>query len=852
MLGATLAKVFGSKNDRMIKRYRQTVGRINELEETVAPLTDAELAAKSIAFRERIEKGEALDSILPEAFAVVREAAKRVLGERHYDVQLIGGIVLHQGMIAEMKTGEGKTLTSTAPLYLNALTGKGVHVVTVNDYLASRDVEWMGEVYRFLGLSTGCIVHDMDDAQRREAYRADVTYGTNNEFGFDYLRDNMKFSLDDYCQRGFNYAIVDEVDSILIDEARTPLIISGPAEMSTELYAKVDRIMRHFKPEEHYTKDEKSRQSMLTDEGVELAEELLGVENLYDPVNINQLHHVNQALKAHVLFKRDVDYIVKNGQVVIVDEFTGRTMEGRRYSDGLHQALEAKEGVQIEKENQTLASITFQNYFRMYKKLAGMTGTAETEAAEFKKIYNLDVVTIPTHQQMIRLDFADVIYKNQAAKYRNIVKEIKERHETGQPILVGTISIDISEMLSKMLAAEGIEHDVLNAKQHEREAEIVAGAGQRGRVTIATNMAGRGTDIKLGEGVRELGGLHILGTSRHESRRIDNQLRGRSGRQGDPGSSRFFLSLEDDLLRIFGSNRLSFVMDKLGMEEDEPIEHSMVTKAIENAQRKVEGHNFDIRKHLLEYDDVMNKQREVIYSQRRAILEGADVHELVLDIMRELVENIATEFSAAGGHSDEWDWPALEERMAHQFNLKLDLSEADKENLDKKILQEKLQAAVDTAYAAREEANGVEQMRHLERMVLLQMVDTLWKDHLLQMDHLKEGIGLRGYGQKNPLQEYKREGYNLFAGLIQAINQHTAGNLMRIQLLQEDELARMEEEQRIARERQLEEAKRVDNQAQEAPKNQPVHREEEKIGRNAPCPCGSGKKYKKCCGSQVA
>ena len=852
MLGATLAKVFGSKNDRMIKRYRQTVGRINELEETVAPLSDAELAAKSIAFKERIEKGETLDGILPEAFAVVREAAKRVLGERHYDVQLIGGIVLHQGMIAEMKTGEGKTLTSTAPLYLNALTGKGVHVVTVNDYLAQRDVDWMGEVYRFLGLSTGCIVHDMDDAQRREAYQADVTYGTNNEFGFDYLRDNMKFSLSDYCQRGFNYAIVDEVDSILIDEARTPLIISGPAEMSTDLYVKVNGIMRHFKPEEHYTKDEKSRQAMLTDEGVELAEELLGVDNLYDPVNINQLHHVNQALKAHVLFKRDVDYIVKNGQVVIVDEFTGRTMEGRRYSDGLHQALEAKEGVQIEKENQTLASITFQNYFRMYKKLAGMTGTAETEAAEFKKIYNLDVVSVPTHQKMVRLDFADVIYKNQAAKYRNIVQEIKERHETGQPILVGTISIDISEKLSKMLTAEGIEHDVLNAKQHEREAEIVAGAGQRGRVTIATNMAGRGTDIKLGEGVRELGGLHILGTSRHESRRIDNQLRGRSGRQGDPGSSRFFLSLEDDLLRIFGSNRLSFVMDKLGMEEDEPIEHSMVTKAIENAQRKVEGHNFDIRKHLLEYDDVMNKQREVIYSQRRAILEGADVHELVLDIMQELVENIAAEFSASSGHSDEWDWPALEERMAHQFNLKLDLSEADKEGLDKKGLQEKLQAAVDAAYAAREEVNGVEQMRHLERMVLLQMVDTLWKDHLLQMDHLKEGIGLRGYGQKNPLQEYKREGYNLFAGLIQAINQHTVGNLMRIQIMREDELARMEEEQRIARERQLEEAKRVDNQAQEASKNQPVHREEEKIGRNAPCPCGSGKKYKKCCGSQVA
>lgn len=852
MLGTVLAKVFGSKNDRMIKRYRQKVSRINELEETLTPLDDAALAAKTVAFKERLEKGETLDELLPEAFAVVREAARRVLGERHYDVQLIGGMVLHQGMIAEMKTGEGKTLTSTAPLYLNALGGKGVHVVTVNDYLARRDVEWMGEVYRFLGLSTGCIVHEMDDAQRREAYRADVTYGTNNEFGFDYLRDNMKFSLDDYCQRGFNYAIVDEVDSILIDEARTPLIISGPAEMSTDMYIKVDRIMRHFKPEAHYTVDEKTRQAMLTDEGVELAEDLLKVDNLYDPVNISQLHHVNQALKAHVLFKRDVDYIVKSGQVVIVDEFTGRTMEGRRYSDGLHQALEAKEGVKIEKENQTLASITFQNYFRMYKKLAGMTGTADTEAPEFKKIYNLDVVVIPTHQKMIRLDYADVIYKNQAAKYRNIVKEIKERNESGQPILVGTISIDISEKISKMLTAEGIEHDVLNAKQHEREAEIVAGAGQRGRVTIATNMAGRGTDIKLGEGVRELGGLHILGTSRHESRRIDNQLRGRSGRQGDPGSSRFFLSLEDDLLRIFGSDRLSFVMDKLGMEEDEPIEHSMVTKAIENAQRKVEGHNFDIRKHLLEYDDVMNRQREVIYSQRRAILEGADVQSLVREIMQELVENIAIEFASVSAHGDGWDWPGLEERVAQQFNLKLDWSEDDKQDMDKQSLQEQLQAAVDTAYAGREEVNGVEQMRHLEQMVLLQMVDTLWKEHLLQMDHLKEGIGLRGYGQKNPLQEYKREGYNLFAGLMQAINQHTVANLMRIQIVREDELARMEEEQRIARERQLEEAKRLNNQAEEATKNKPVKRGEEKIGRNAPCPCGSGKKYKRCCGRQVA
>ena len=849
MLGAGLAKVFGSKNDRMVKKYRHVVNRINALEETISPLDDAALAAKTVEFRERIAQGEGLDDLLPESFAVVREAALRVLGERHYDVQLVGGMVLHLGKIAEMKTGEGKTLTSTAPVYLNALGGKGVHVVTVNDYLASRDVQWMGEVYRFLGLTTGCIMHEMNDSQRREAYLADVTYGTNNELGFDYLRDNMKFSLADYCQRGFNYAIVDEVDSILIDEARTPLIISGPAEMSTDMYMKVNKIMRHFVRDTHYTVDEKARQVMLTDEGVELGEELLEVDNLYDPANINQLHHTNQALKAHVLFKRDVDYIVKNGQVVIVDEFTGRTMEGRRYSDGLHQALEAKEGVKIEQENQTLASITFQNYFRMYKKLAGMTGTAETEAAEFKKIYNLDVVTIPTHQKMIRLDFADAIYKNQDAKYRNIVREIKERHEAGQPLLVGTISIDISEKLSKMLEKEGIEHDVLNAKQHEREAEIVAGAGQRGRVTIATNMAGRGTDIKLGEGVRELGGLHIIGTSRHESRRIDNQLRGRSGRQGDPGSSRFYLSLEDDLLRIFGSDRMSYVMDKLGMEEDDPIEHSMVSKAIENAQRKVEGHNFDIRKHLLEYDDVMNKQREVIYSQRRTVLEGENVEETVRDMMSELVENIAAEFSGGKTISDEWDWPGLEERVGQVFNLELGWTEEEKKELAPRRLTAKLQESVDAAYAQREEANGVDQMRHLERMVLLQMVDALWKEHLLQMDHLKEGIGLRGYGQKNTPQEYKREGYNLFMSMVEAVRLHTVANLMRIQVVQEDELARLEEERRQAREQQLEEAKRLSRaQEEEKSANVPAQREGDKIGRNAPCPCGSGKKYKKCCG----
>ena len=846
MIGKALTKVFGSKNDRTIKQLRHIVARINDQESSVEPLTDQELAAKTGEFRERVEKGESLDALLPEAFAVVREAAKRVLGERHYDVQLIGGIVLHQGMIAEMKTGEGKTLMSTAPVYLNALSGKGVHVVTVNDYLASRDMEWMGQVYRFLGLTTGSIVHDMDDNARREAYRADVTYGTNNEFGFDYLRDNMKFELEDFCQRGFNYAIVDEVDSILIDEARTPLIISGPAEMSTDMYHKVDKIMKHFKEDEHYTKDEKARQAMLTDEGVMLGEELLGVDNLYDPRNINHLHHINQALKAHVLFQRDVDYIVKNGQVVIVDEFTGRTMEGRRYSDGLHQALEAKEGVKIEKENQTLASITFQNYFRMYNKLSGMTGTADTEAPEFKKIYNLDVVVIPTHQEMIRKDYPDVIYKNEKAKYRNIVREIKELNEKGQPILVGTISIDVSEKIAQMLKKEGVPHDVLNAKQHDREAEIVADAGQMGKVTIATNMAGRGTDIKLGEGVRELGGLHILGTSRHESRRIDNQLRGRSGRQGDPGSSRFFLSLEDDLLRIFGSGRISGIMDKLGMEEDEPIEHSMISKAIENAQRKVEGHNFDIRKHLLEYDDVMNKQREVIYSQRREVLQGEDIKPIIEDMISDLAQELVGEFAVERTPSEDWEWKAFNERAEELFNLQLTWNKTERTDLDYDSLLEKLTAEIEAKYQRQEEQNGPEQMRQLERMILLQMVDTLWKEHLLNMDHLKEGIGLRGYGQKNPLDEYKKEGFNLFMSMIETVKQQTVGTLLRVQIVQDDELQRLEEERRQEREKELEMARRSSDDSEADRK--PVTRGEEKIGRNAPCPCGSGKKYKKCCG----
>ena len=849
MIGKALTKVFGSKNDREVKVLRKVVDQINALESTVEPLSDMQLQEKTTEFKKRYTDGESLDDLLPEAFAVCRESAKRVLGERHYDVQLIGGVVLHQGRIAEMKTGEGKTLTSTAAVYLNALSGKGVHVVTVNDYLAGRDVEWMGKLYRFLGLTTGAIIHDMDDASRREAYAADVTYGTNNEFGFDYLRDNMKFSTEDFCQRGFNFAIVDEVDSILIDEARTPLIISGPADMSTDMYLKVDRIMKNFKEDEHYTKDEKARQALLTDEGVILGEELLGVDNLYDPSSINQLHHINQALKAHVLFQRDVDYIVKNGEVVIVDEFTGRTMEGRRYSDGLHQALEAKEGVKIEKENQTLASITFQNYFRMYDKLAGMTGTADTEAPEFKKIYDLDVVIIPTNRDMARKDYADVIYKNQAAKYRAIVREIKELHEKGQPVLVGTISIDVSEKISRMLKKERISHEVLNAKHHEREAEIIADAGQKGKITIATNMAGRGTDIKLGEGVCGAGGLHILGTSRHESRRIDNQLRGRSGRQGDPGSSRFFLSLEDDLLRIFGSGKLGTIMDKLGMEEDEPIEHSMISKAIENAQRKVEGHNFDIRKHLLEYDDVMNKQREVIYTQRREVLKSEDVHGIIEDMMQDLVGDLVAGTAQDRKHPEDWEWDALNDRAEKLFNIKPGWMDTDPGEMDADSLREKLQAAVDQAYKAQDERNRTDQMRQIERMVLLQMVDTLWKEHLLSMDHLKEGIGLRGYGQKNPLDEYKKEGYELFLSMIESVKEQTITTLMHVRILQSDEVDRFEEEQRRKQEEELEQARLSSastGSGDAGPKT--VRRDADKVGRNALCPCGSGQKYKKCCG----
>ena len=844
MIGSALTKIFGSKNERVLKEIQPLVDKINSLEPDVQKLDDAALAAKTVSYKERAAKGESLDSLLPEAFALTREAAKRVIGERHYDVQLIGGVVLHQGKIAEMKTGEGKTLCSTLAVYLNALSGKGVHLITVNDYLARRDSEWMGAIYRFLGLTTGTILHEKTDQERKDAYNADVTYGTNNEFGFDYLRDNMKFDIKDFCQRDFNFAIVDEVDSILIDEARTPLIISGPADISTELYNQVDKLIPRFKKDVGYNLDEKSRTVSLTEEGVALGEKLLKIDNLYDPKNIEYLHHLNQALKAHLLFQRDVDYLVKDGEVLIVDEFTGRTMPGRRFSDGLHQALEAKENVKIEGENQTLASITFQNYFRMYDKLSGMTGTADTEAPEFKKIYDLDVVIIPTHETMIRDDYPDVIYKNINAKYKAIVRETKDLHEKGQPVLVGTISIEVSEKLSNMLKKAGVKHSVLNAKHHEKEAEIIAEAGQRGKVTIATNMAGRGTDIKLGEGVADLGGLHILGTSRHESRRIDNQLRGRSGRQGDHGSSRFYLSLEDDLLRIFGSDRISGIMEKLGMEEDDPIEHGMISKAIENAQRKVEGHNFDIRKHLLEYDDVMNEQRKEVYGYRLEVLGSQDVKAIIDDMIGVEMEGVAQEFYQEKVLSADRDWQAINERLQGILGFIPEWQDTDKQDLTFDRFAEKLQEIAEQAYAAQEETIGTEGLRYLERVILLQIVDTHWKEHLLNLDHLKEGIGLRGYGQKNPLQEYKKEGFEMFSAMIETIREKTISTLFMIKIASEDDVDRQALEKRKRQQSEMRMSRgREAEQAQ-----QPLKREGEKIGRNSPCPCGSGKKYKKCCG----
>ena len=841
-ISGLLLSVFGSQNDRELKKIAPLVIAINDLEASLQAMSDEELKAQTERFRERYQAGETLDDLLPEAFATVREASVRTLGMRHFDVQLIGGIVLHQGKIAEMKTGEGKTLAATLPVYLNAVTGRGVHVITVNDYLATRDAQWMGAIYQFLGMSVGVITHDLSDEERIAAYQSDITYGTNNEFGFDYLRDNMKFSKSSLVQGELHYAIVDEVDSILIDEARTPLIISGPAEKSTNLYYQANTIIPGLKADDDYTIDEKARTVTLTESGVSKAERSFGVENLYGPENVELLHHVSQALKAHKLFKRDVDYIVsEEQQVVIVDEFTGRLMPGRRFSEGLHQALEAKENVKIENENQTLATITFQNYFRMYDKLAGMTGTADTEAEEFQKIYKLAVMVIPTNKAMIRVDYPDVIYRTKAEKYRAVIEEIETLHAKGQPVLVGTVSIDVSEQISRQLKKNGIRHNVLNAKRHRQEAEIVANAGQKGAVTISTNMAGRGTDIVLGEGVVELGGLHILGTERHESRRIDNQLRGRSGRQGDPGSSRFYLALEDDLLRIFGGERMGRIMGTLGMEENEPITHGMISRAIENAQKKVEGHNFNIRKHLLEYDDVMNEQREVIYTQRRKALLGEDLKEYILSMIGEKCADIADRYADRKSSPEEWDLTGLAEAVFKQFNFRPELDGDGLEGLDAEGLTDRLYDECLRRYREKEDQIGAADLRKLEQILLLQTVDALWKDHLLSMDHLKEGIGLRGYAQQNPLIIYKREAFAMFSEMVERIEEETLMILFRIRIERPENMETMMQprEQKFTLSRGDEEERR----------KEPVRRKDEKIGRNDPCPCGSGKKYKKCCGA---
>ena len=877
-------KIFGSKNDRELKRMRPAVNMIGEFEPTLEAESDDQLRARIAIWKEKIsaiddqdERTGALDDALPEVFAVVREASKRTLGQRHFDMQLVGGMVLHEGRIAEMKTGEGKTLVATLPVTLNALTGRGVHVVTVNDYLARRDAEWMGQIYRFLGLSVGVIVHGLTDQQRKQAYGCDVTYGQNNEFGFDYLRDNMKFNLEDYVQRPHHYAIVDEVDSILIDEARTPLIISGASEESTDTYYVVDRVIPRLKPEDDFTIDEKLRTVSLTEDGVSRVEKLLGVDNLYDPRNILLIHHVNQGLKAHALFKRDVDYVVKDGEVIIVDEFTGRLMPGRRWSDGLHQAVEAKENVKIESENQTLATITFQNYFRMYKKLAGMTGTADTESVEFQQIYNLQVVVVPTNRPMIRIDHHDAIYKTEAEKFDAVIEEIKDCYERGQPVLVGTVSIEKSERVSNLLKKTGVRHHVLNAKNHEREAEIVAQAGSYKAVTISTNMAGRGTDIVLGgnpeflaaaeAGIRDLhdpkyaaalekykeqcaaereqvlaaGGLHILGTERHESRRIDNQLRGRSGRQGDPGSSRFYLSLEDDLLRIFGADRLKGFMGRIGMEDGMPIEHRWISRAIENAQKKVEAHNFDIRKHLLEYDDVMNKQREVIYHRRRELLGSESLKDDVLDMCDELIENIAAAHIDAEANAEDWDWKALEDAFYRQFKFRPEFRNngSAPDNTDAVI--EMAEERVRNLHEEREQSFTSPVMRQIEKIVLLQTLDSLWKDHLLAMDHLKEGIGLRGYGQLNPLVEYQKEGFAMFELMMGVMQQDVVEKIFSVQVTREQEVEQIEQ-------RRPQQMVMSHGAEREDVGSTTVRREGDKVGRNDPCPCGSGKKYKRCHG----
>ena len=784
-----LQSLIGNNSAKEVKKMRKIVDHINELEPNYVKLSDANLVSKTDEFKRRLQKGETLDDILPEAFAVCREASKRVLGMRHFDVQLLGGICLHRGNIAEMRTGEGKTLVATLAVYLNALTGKGVHVVTVNDYLATRDSEQMGRLYNFLGLSTGLIVANLDYNQRKQAYGADVTYGTNNEFGFDYLRDNMVSDVAQMVQRPLNYAIVDEVDSILIDEARTPLIISGPGNRSTDNYYKLAKIVPHLVKDEDYTVDEKQKTIAPTDSGIEKVEKMLGVENLYDAENIELNHLLGASLRAHAMMHRDTDYVVKDGEVVIVDEFTGRLMFGRRYSDGLHQAIEAKEGLKVERESQTLASITFQNYFRMYEKLSGMTGTAKTEEKEFNDIYGLDVIPIPPNRPLIRVDLPDLIFKTKAAKYRAVVRNAVERHQTGQPILIGTTSITQSEELSDMLLRAGVPHKVLNAKHHEQEAEIVADAGQMGMVTIATNMAGRGTDITLGEGVPELGGLAILGTERHESRRIDNQLRGRSGRQGDPGSSQFFLSLEDDLMRIFGADNISGIMDKLGMEEDEPIEHSLITKSIERAQKKVEDHNYNIRKYILEYDDVMNQQREVLYEQRRRILGNDSLRDTIIEMIDKLVTEAVDAYADEKLYPEEWDYEGLHKHLSQYFLTSELMSTEEMEEYTRQELDERLHEIAHSEYQDRVDLLGEAMFSQLEKAIMLRVVDSKWMEHLDNMDMLREGIGLRAYGQKNPLVEYKFEAYDMFQHMIESIQDETIMALYKIraQLIQEIE-----------------------------------------------------------------
>ena len=784
-----LQSLIGNNSAKEVKKMRKIVDHINELEPNYVKLSDANLVAKTDEFKRRLQKGETLDDILPEAFAVCREASKRVLGMRHFDVQMLGGICLHRGNIAEMRTGEGKTLVATLAVYLNALSGKGVHVVTVNDYLATRDSEQMGRLYNFLGLSTGLIVANLDYNQRKEAYAADVTYGTNNEFGFDYLRDNMVSDVSQMVQRPLNYAIVDEVDSILIDEARTPLIISGPGSRSTDNYYKLAQVVPHLVKDEDYTIDEKQKTIAPTDSGITKVEKMLGIENLYDADNIELNHLLGASLRAYAMMHRDTDYVVKDGEVVIVDEFTGRLMFGRRYSDGLHQAIEAKEGLKVERESQTLASITFQNYFRMYEKLSGMTGTAKTEEKEFNDIYGLEVIPIPPNRPLIRVDLPDLIFKSKAAKYRAVVRNAVERHQTGQPILIGTTSITQSEELSDMLLRAGVPHKVLNAKHHEQEAEIVANAGQMGMVTIATNMAGRGTDITLGEGVPELGGLAILGTERHESRRIDNQLRGRSGRQGDPGSSQFFLSLEDDLMRIFGADNISGIMDKLGMEEDEPIEHSLITKSIERAQKKVEDHNYNIRKYILEYDDVMNQQREVLYEQRRRILRNESLRDTINEMIDKLVTEAVDTYADEKLYPEEWDYEGLHKHLSQYFLTSELMSTEEMEEYTRQELDERLHEIAHSEYQDRVDLLGEAMFGQLEKAIMLRIVDSKWMEHLDNMDMLREGIGLRAYGQKNPLVEYKFEAYDMFQHMIESIQDETIMALYKIraQLIQEIE-----------------------------------------------------------------